>query len=364
MAPQLMRSADGSVLMSWLESLPAKQHRLRAARFRNGAWEPAATIVENAPMFANWADVPSLSEQGGRLFAHWLEKSAAGTYAYHVKVRSSGDGGRTWTAPVVAHSDRSETEHGFVSFFMRPDRKAGLAWLDGRETGGSHGAASGGHAAGAMTLRAAAAGPAGTTGEVLLDDRVCDCCPTAAISTPDAAIVAYRDRSADEIRDISVVRFAGGVWSKPVTMNDGWKIGGCPVNGPSLAASGRRVALAWFTAPDNKPAVKLAQSNDSGKTWSKPVVLSTGIPLGRVGTAITGDGATHVAWLDHNDSNGRLLVRRIARDGTIGPAETLTAMKTDRASGYPRILADGNGLIYAWTEIAADRTTRVRVGRR
>ena len=358
-APQLTRTADGSVMLSWIEALPSKEHRLRAARLRGGQWQPAVTIVDKAPLFANWADVPSVSEQGGLLFAHWLEKSGTGTYAYHVKMRASKDGGKTWGAPSVAHSDRSATEHGFVSFFTRPDRKPGMAWLDGRATGSGHD----GHG-GAMTLRAAAAGAAGTSAEVLLDGRVCDCCPTAAISTPDAAIVAYRDRSTEEVRDISVVRFAGGSWSKPVTMNDGWKIGGCPVNGPALAASGKRVALAWFTGADNKPAVKFAQSRNSGKTWSAPIVLSTGIPLGRTAIAITSDGVTHVAWLDHNDGNGRLVTRRIAADGAMSGIETLTPMKTDRNSGYARMIADGRGLLYAWTEVAADRSTRVRVARR
>ena len=350
------------MLLSWLERLPDKQHRFRVARLENGTWGPATTLAEGAQFFANWADVPSVSEQGGVLFAHWLEKSGQGTYAYHVKLRASRDNGRTWGAPFVAHSDRSATEHGFAAFFTAPGGKPGLAWLDGRETGG------GGHdghgAAGAMTVRAATASANGTTGEVLLDGRVCDCCPTAAISTPQAAIVAYRDRSPEEIRDISVVRFADGAWSKPVTMADNWKIGGCPVNGPALAADGSRVALAWFTGAGNTPAVKVAHSNDSGKTWSSPILLSSGIPLGRVAAAITKDGTTHVAWLDHNDGNGRLLIRRIARSGAVSAPETLTAMKTDRSSGYPRMLADGDGLIVAWTEVAQDRSTRVKVMRK
>ena len=361
-APQLTRASDGSVLLSWLETLPNKQHRFRMSRLRGGAWQAPVTIAEGAQFFANWADVPSVSEQRGLLFAHWLEKSGQGTYAYHVKLRVSRDHGATWSAPTTAHTDRSPTEHGFAAFFTRPDGKPGVAWLDGRETGGG-----GGHdgpaAAGAMTLRAAAAGAQGTSADVLLDGRVCDCCPTAAITASGAALVAYRDRSPDEIRDISVVRFANGAWSKPVTMKDGWKIGGCPVNGPALAARGARVALAWFTGADNKPAVKLAHSNDAGKTWSAPVVLSTGIPLGRVSAAITDDGTTHVAWVDHNDSNGRLLARRVSKSGAMSDAETLTAMKTDRSSGYPRMIADGTGVIYAWTDIAADRSTRVRIQR-
>ncbi len=359
-APQLARTSDGSILLSWLETTPAKAHRLRAARYSGGRWQPAFTIAEGVEFFANWADVPSVSEHGGMLFAHWLEKSGTGTYAYHVKVRASRDNGRTWAAAYVPHSDRSATEHGFASFFTAPGGKAGLAWLDGRETGG------GGHDAshkGSMTLRAALSGHAGTTGEALLDDRVCDCCPTAAISTPGAAIVAYRDRSADEVRDISVVRFANGAWSKPVTMKDNWQIGGCPVNGPALAARGNFVVLAWFTGAANKPAVKAAQSKDEGKTWSAPVTLSTGIPLGRVAVALTDDGATHVAWLDHNDSNGRLLLRTVDATGKAGAPVTLTPMKTDRNSGYPRMIADGNSLVYAWTETGPSGAKKVKVGR-
>jgi hypothetical protein len=360
-APQLARAADGSILLSWLEAMPSKAHRLRAARLSGGRWQPAATIAEGVEFFANWADVPSVSEHGGMLFAHWLEKSGAGTYAYHVKVRASSNHGRTWGAAYIPHSDRSATEHGFASFFTMPGGNPGLTWLDGRETGG------GGHDAshkGAMTLRAAVAGPTGTSAEALLDDRVCDCCPTAAVSTPGAAIVAYRDRSPGEVRDISVVRFADGAWSKPVTLKDNWQIGGCPVNGPALAARGKFVALAWFTGADNKPAVKLAHSKDEGRTWSAPHTLSTGIPLGRVAVALTDDGSTHVAWLDHNDSNGRLLIRTIDATGSAGAPSTLTPMKTDRNSGYPRMIADGNTLVYAWTETGPGGARQVKVGRR
>src|SRR5688500_13082743 len=79
-APQLARTSDGSVLLSWLETTPSKSHRFRVARLRGGAWQAPVTIAEGAQFFANWADVPSVSEQRGLLFAHWLEKSGQGTY--------------------------------------------------------------------------------------------------------------------------------------------------------------------------------------------------------------------------------------------------------------------------------------------
>lgn len=49
-------------------------------------------------------------------------------------------------------------------------------------------------------------------------------------------------RSCQEVRDMSVVRFAGGRWTEPRTVaRDGWQINGCPVNGPAIAAAERQV---------------------------------------------------------------------------------------------------------------------------
>jgi hypothetical protein len=93
-APQLARTSHGSILMSWLESTDGKSHRFRVSRYRAGTWEAPVTITEGAQFFANWADVPSVSEQAGIVFAHWLEKNGPGTYAYEVTARSPNMGSR------------------------------------------------------------------------------------------------------------------------------------------------------------------------------------------------------------------------------------------------------------------------------
>jgi hypothetical protein len=102
---------------------------------------------------------------------------------------------------------------------------------------------------GDMALFYTTIGKDGSIGsETTLDSRVCECCQTSAAATPDGLLVVYRDRSPKEIRDISIVRYASGKWSTPVTVsNDGWQIDACPVNGPAISASGRNVAVAWFT---------------------------------------------------------------------------------------------------------------------
>jgi hypothetical protein len=50
----------------------------------------------------------------------------------------------------------------------------------------------------------AAGGALGAEQEV--DARICDCCQTGAAVTSRGPVVVYRDRTADEIRDLYVVR--------------------------------------------------------------------------------------------------------------------------------------------------------------
>jgi len=119
-----------------------------------------------------------------------------------------------------------------------------------------------------MTLRTAQITASGIIeGETLLDPRVCDCCPTATVLCPDGSVlVAYRDRSEEEVRDIAVTRYKGGAWSTPrVVHRDEWKIAGCPVNGPALAVSDSLVALAWFT---------MAGGVDPRYMWCSPTMAA------------------------------------------------------------------------------------------
>jgi hypothetical protein len=85
-------------------------------------------------------------------------------------------------------------------------------------------------------------------------------------------ILAYRDRSEGEIRDISIIRYAGGYWNSPYTLHkDDWTIAGCPVNGPMLANHENNVAIAWYTSPNSTPTVNVAFSKDEGASFDAPL---------------------------------------------------------------------------------------------
>ncbi len=359
--PNLAVLPDGRALLSWIEPTGEEGHALRfAARSVGGAWSAPRTVAEGKGWFVNWADFPSLAAlPDGTLFAHWLAKSGSGTYAYDVRVTASRDGGQTWSAPVVPHRDGTQTEHGFVSMVPWSAQAMGLVWLDGRKTAG---AAHEGHGEGAaeMSLVHSTLDGEGRLGpESVLDGRVCDCCQTDAARAEGATVVVYRDRSDREVRDMSVVRFADGRWSEPrLLAPDGWEINGCPVNGPAIAAAGKRVAVAWFTAASEKSRVKLAFSSDSGATFGSPVVVDDGRPLGRVDVVLFADGAALVSWLEQAEKGTELRVRRVASDGTRAESLTVADSSSARSSGFPRMVESRGEVILAWRD--AGEPPRVR----
>ena len=214
-----------------------------------------------------------------------------------------------------------------------------------------------------MTLMHTTIGPDGGLGdEVLLDGRVCDCCQTSAARTERGAIIVYRDRSDKEVRDISVVRHADGRWSEPQTLAaDGWEINGCPVNGPAVAAEGRRAAVAWFAAPGDKPRVNIVFSTDAGKTWSAPFSLDDGRPIGRVDVALLPSGGALVGWMEQTEKAAELRVRRVSPDGARGPMTVVADSSAARSSGFPRMKAAGGEVVFAWRDPAQPPRVRTAV---
>jgi hypothetical protein len=340
-APRLAVAGDGALWLSWVEPVPGRAdvHRLRWAERRGGRWSPPRTLCEGAELIANGADTPALMPlAGGGIAAAWGWRTGPGS---EIRVARSADGGRSWSAPRRLHADSSTAEHGFVSI-VPAGAGARLVWLDGRRGAGlPEGAAD-------MELRTAGLDASGRpTGETIVDARVCDCCPTAAVEVPEGMLVAYRDRSAGEVRDLAIALLAGGRWQPPHPLGGGgWTIRGCPVNGPALAASGARVVAAWFTGAGGRARVEAAFSTDGGRSFGAPIRVDDAGPLGRVAAVLLPDGGAAVAWLGRGKGGvAEVRLARVGREETVGPAWSVGAA---RPGSIPRLaLADGS-LIVAW----------------
>ncbi|WP_188310364.1 sialidase family protein [Arenimonas fontis] len=353
--PSLVVAADGDLLLAWVERREGGGHRMRFARHEAGTgWSPTRTVAEGADWFVNWADVPSLlALPDGSLWAHLLVKNGEATYAYDTRLLRSRDAGMSWTALGPVHDDGTPTEHGFASLWPQGHDRLGVAWLDGRHTGGGGHGHHGG--AGAMSLRAAVLGPDGRKAtEAQIDARTCDCCQTDVAVTARGPLLVYRDRSEGEVRDILATRFDGSAWSASVPVHaDGWVMPACPVNGPAVAALGEQAWVAWYTAAEGRVALRLAASRDAGDSFTAPreVVLGEHL-LGRVDLAADASGVW-LAWMEEGADGQSLWLARFAHDLAKEHWRLRVAAVPGRGrgTGFPRLrLAAGEAWL-AWTAV-------------
>lgn len=375
LAPNLTAPVNGNVLLTALK-VTSTGHQFVVLNVDVADQDPVV-IAEGNDFFANWADVPGLVEAGdGSLIAHWLQKSGVEVYDYGIRLARSTDGGETWADLGWLNDDGwapeggAPGEHGFVAWVPEGDG-ARAFWLDGRAAGG-HDAE---HAGGAMQLRTTTVVDGEVAPSEVLDDRICDCCPTAAVMTSSGPLVAFRDRTADEIRDVQLLRRTEAGWQRTAIDTSGWQIAGCPVNGPALAVDDNLVLVAWYTAHPG-PRVYAAWSEDGGDSFGDPTILTTDT-LGRVSTAILDDRG-YVTWLRRVEEAaeegaveeipaGEVRMVRLAPGGTPEGEVVVAETSATRRAGIPRLVADDDGLILAWTVVVpgseGETSTQIAVRR-
>ena len=358
MAPDLAASVRGRLVLSWLNAETGRRTLLQFAELGvDDRWQGPVTVAVGNSFVVNALDTPHIAIADDRaLWVQYLQRQAEGGYG--VRLATSRSGGMGWSDPVAVNDDSVAAEHGFAALWPAGGDRIGVAWLDGRDAGGEdehqdeHGDE---HAhAGATALRAATFAPdLQRANETVVDARACDCCSTAVARTDKGVVVAYRDRSDAEIRDIATVAFDGKQWSAPRPVHaDGWHMTGCPVNGPSIAANGEALVVGWFTGADDQPRVQLALSRDGGAHFGEPLVLERGKQVdGRVAVALDANNAWAL-WLREEFGGSSLWLARLAPDLSKERERVKVATLKARggASGYPRLALRNGTAFIVWTD--------------
>ncbi len=332
-------AADGSPLLSWIETQPKEGlYTLKYAVRKGGQWSEARTVVANRKFFRHPAELPEvIALPDGTLFAHWIETPGDDPDAEFVYVSTSHDGVK-WTTPVLAHKDRSMVQHGLASVVASGDHEASVIWLEALK--GEDGPVS--------LKRTVVNSDGKVMMEESIDNDVCACCPTSIVKTAHGLLIAYRDHTPQDIRDIATVRFENGKWTASKNLNpDNWKINACPTNAAAAAAKGDRVAISWFTGAGAMPHVQMVFSTDDGVTFGKPVLVSTGHAFGYTAIALDDQGGAYVSWLEQSAKGAKILVRQVSSAGVAGPV-TQVAEGGRSTLGYPRIIHAGNETWIAW----------------
>ncbi len=345
--PWLFTNPRGHVLFSWIERQDTLNF-FKLAVWQDNAWTEPRVMASGTDWFVNWADYPiAISNGHDNYIAHFLKKSGEGIFEYDVSVITSPDG-KTWSTPFTLHDDGKEAEHGFVSWIPYGENFF-VSWLDGRNTVIDDTTSHADHDHhGEMSLRAAVLNTDGKKlDEWELDICTCDCCQTTSAITSNGPVVIYRDRSDEEVRDISIVRLIDKQWTKPKPVyQDNWEINGCPVNGPRCEAINNALAIAWFTMADNVPAVKVIFSADGGETFDEPIRIDDGDPNGRVDLVMLDENTALVSWME----GSQIRIVSVNKNGSKGKSIVVASSSQARASGFPQLTKTKDGAMMAWTD--------------
>lgn len=355
--PFLTASHSGGALLSWLEPVTPDRYSLRAARWHKGLWSEAREIATGDNWFINWADFPSIVEmESGTLLAHWLDRVGKGAYGYGIRVASAEHWGSAWKETFFAPPSDPKDYSGFLSFTKTPKGAAAVYLAPPPAAAepthvadhSEHGMSEEGHR---KTLRFVEFDAAGRpAGDRELDPDTCSCCQTTITTTRRGLIAAYRDHLPGEVRDISSLHLLNGQWSKPQPVHrDGWVINGCPTDGPSLASKNDTLAAVWLTRAVDTPKVQLALSRDGGATYSAPLRLDEGKPLGRPSLTMLGDDFL-VTWLEKTTSGTEIRLRRVTPAGSLKQSVSVAPVPASRTTGFPRLVVSGDRILLTWRE--------------
>ena len=342
-AQPFLYSNEKSLHLSWQESSDSL-NELKYSQLNDTTWTSPVSLARGENWFINWADFPSMSVNGSNILSHYLPKSGGSAYAYDINVILTGA-----DTTYKLHDDTVKGEHGFVSSVPYKDDKFFVTWLDGRNaTMEDH------HHAGAMSLRAAIINAAGEKeNDWLLDEKTCDCCQTSIANLENGVIIAYRDRSGEEIRDISIRKYIDGYWTQPETIgNDNWIINGCPVNGPKVATSGKKTVVVWYSGENEGTHVKMAISTDDAKTFSVPILISDKT-LGRVDALIDVQGNIWISHISMKSNSPELVAVQYGEDGGLIKEIIISELDGSRNTGFPQMELFEKNLYFAWTSNSA-----------
>ncbi|MBS3896369.1 sialidase family protein [Silanimonas sp.] len=373
--PSVTALPEGGFLLNW-QQREGEYARLRVARLAAGADVPEmrADLAHGRDWFLNWADFPSLAVlDNGDWVGFTLRRSARSPGATDIHLQRSTDGGASWSAPVRVDAREPAGQRGFAALLADGEDRALLVWLDagalpGQEAphGEAHGHDHHGHDHGsAMRLRAAVFGRDGQPRELAeLDADTCSCCPTDLVRHGGEVLAVYRDH-AQGIRDIAFVRRNHeGRWQAPQPVHvDGWRMPGCPVNGPAAAVNGERLAVAWSTMANGPMQVKLALRPAPGADFAVPLLLDSGAAvLGRVDVAPWREGGFLVGWVGGEGGDAVLRLAEVDAGGRLVGQHEVTRLPPGRQLGQPRLAASGDTALLVWTE-PGSAGTRVRLAR-
>lgn len=340
----LAKTDDGRLILSWVES-DGQNSTVRFAIREGQGWSPVRTVTSVDGKLGDPPVVFGLDD--GSLAAAWMPyvKGGKSKYAADIFLARSQDGGLTWSKAFKPYGESARIYDAQMSLTALPNARIALVWTDMRETGDP-----GKNDRYQLMATVLAKGQQSAGTELRLDDDICSCCRASTTAEGESLLTVYRDHSQGEIRDTGAVRWdTDGKVQALSAPGDGWRIEGCPSNGPAVDMSASSVALAWFSAADDKGRFKVAFSTDGGKGFTKPFEVDDDA-RGYVNVALLSTNVALVSWRKRAGPEDELRIAKVTTDGISRQTAIYQGDFPGWPSKYPGMIVLDHQAFVAWTD--------------
>jgi BNR repeat-like domain len=330
------------------------------------SFEPIVPISEpGAVVSSHGENSPSLAINGIEFYTLWEQNNAQGET--DLMFARSLRFGRKFDKPVRVTDKTQPSGNAFSFLAVAPSGDLYAAWLDFRDP--QHTAPGTAH----VYLTKSTDKGATWSKNIPVANNVCPCCrPYIAFGANGEVFVAWRNVDAGDLRDmmLAVSSDNGASFGKPVLMaNDNWKISGCPHTGPQLVVKGKRLYAAWHSEGDGANAgIRVAWSDDNGKTFSKPVIASGAVnDTNHPSLSLSEDGRLLLVFQGREPAEKegwgpvRAFLTEIHDNGAVSAPSAIPGSR--KTAQFPTVVAGTVGRVFvAWTE-ATDKGVQVVLSR-
>jgi len=330
------------------------------------SFEPIVPISEpGAVVSSHGENSPSLAVNGIEFYALWEQNTPTGET--DLMFARSLRFGRKFDKPVRVTDKTTPSGNAFSFLAVAPNGDLYAAWLDFRDP--QHTAPGTSH----VYLTRSTDKGATWSKNIPVANNVCPCCrPAIAFGAGGEVFVAWRNVDAGDVRDmtLAVSTDNGATFGKPVLMaNDNWKISGCPHTGPQLVVKGKRLYAAWHSEGDGaNPGIRVAWSDDNGKTFSKPLIASGAVnDTNHPSLSLSEDGRLLLVFQGREPAEKegwgpvRAFLVEIYDNGAASIPSVIPGSK--KTAQFPTVVAGTVGRVFvAWTE-ATDKGMQVMLSR-
>jgi len=304
-------------------------------------------INQQAQKISAWPENPPaimVTKSGRILVLYYADEQQKSTSYFSY----SDDQGKTFSRPVLI-SDQATTDMHYMDKMLLD--KAGnvhFFWHDMRnETENSN------RGSGVISLYHAQTNSVGIEKfkNELITHSVCSCCRTAiSLSAQGNPVLLLRMAFPDGARDhVLLSKKTATEWGDAKRISDDhWVIDACPEHGPALAIDEQgRSHLTWFSLGEKRQGIFYAQTDNYGKTVSKPMSLGNSEFLPSHPDVFVDQQRVILAWTEYDGTKTNLYSQQSDNRGEKWQAAK-KVFSSSSATGYPKLLAQKGHVFLSW----------------